>query len=210
MGAKKSKFDITKYDLTISDSIKTRTKHINKMLPNIWVNTYMNYINKHPEYPWNWLYITLNVISIDESYIKLHPTLPWDSDAYLMKKHIRYYMRDLDLQNIIFENQSNDWDYAIKDIEDKNRYKINFDSLSSNLYLTFEILDKMSYHSWNWNKVSKNDFNSEREKCKFALYKQHLSAIKIQKAYKKARYDPKYKLCRDKLNKFYDANFTTN
>ena len=61
----------------ISSTIKKRTQEVNKQLNQVWCEKWMEYIEQHPEHPWDWDGISFNP-TLTMEYVEQHPEHPWD------------------------------------------------------------------------------------------------------------------------------------
>ena len=72
----------------------------------------------------------------------------------------------------------------------------NWYEVSRNPNITMEFIEANPDKPWDWREISRNDFKKERELIRKKLIKEYEAATKIQRSFKKYRYDPKYPFCK--------------
>ena len=86
----------------------------------------------------------------------------------------------------------------VKDNPDKHW---DWKYLSKNPNITWEIVKDNSDKDWRWRCLSKNPFTKNKEIFIERKLKEHMMAFRIQCRWRRANYDPKYKLCKNRIMK---------
>ena len=128
---------------------------------------FFKFIEDNPDKPWNWNGISYNP-NITMEIIKANPDKPWDWIGISYNPNIT--------MEFVEDNPDKPWDWS---------------GISYNPNITMEFIKANPDKPWNWNGISQNSFEKERE-----LIKEHMAATKIQRSFKKYRYDPKYPFCK--------------
>ena len=148
-------------------------------------NITMEIIDKYPDKPWNW------------SGISSNPNLTMDIIEKYPNKPLHWYCwisRNPNLtMEIIEKYPDKPWDW---------------DRISSNPNLTIEMIEKHLDKPWDWNVIASNGLNYKERYLTEA--RRHLAALRIQKHWMKARYNPAYKMCRYLFFKQIKEPFTEN
>lgn len=185
-------------------------------------NITMDHVEKHPSKPWCWIGLSKNPnISLD--YMREHPEKPWDSFQYKLKNMLLIFdfpykpqenqTMDMIEQNILeMERQAdihNEMTYAnhVGPLDDEDEYSGEYeifiwDNILNNSNITLEFIEKYNKKCWCY--YGLQDANYTKAKQDFR--KKHLAALKIQQAYIRARYIPKYALCRKLHMDFYNSH----
>ena len=90
------------------------------------------------------------------------------------------------------------WNFLMK-YEDK----LDWDSISRNPNITMEIIEKYPNKSWDWHFISRNTFTKEKELFYQKYYKIYLSTFRLQQYFNRMYDNPKYKFCRDRLERLF-------
>ena len=90
----------------------------------------------------------------------------------------------------------------------KHPDKLNWEWISCNPNITMDIIQKTPYKSWNWNGISRNPFNYEKELFIEKRMKEYLAAYRIQQIWNRVLSDPYYHIGFRKMNRDYDKLFT--
>ena len=77
-----------------------------------------------------------------------------------------------------------------------------------NQNITLNIIDANPDKHWEWSCISYNPLNYKKRYLDLA--KKYLSAFRIQSHFRKAIYDPEYKLCRDIIERHYEEDYSCN
>ena len=86
----------------------------------------------------------------------------------------------------------------------KNGDKIRWGELSKNPNITWEIVKDNPDIPWDWWNLSSNPFTKNKEIFIERKLKEHMMAFRIQCRWRRANYDPKYKLCKNRIMKEYE------
>ena len=78
--------------------------------------------------------------------------------------------------------------------------------MSSNPNITWDDISDNNELGWSWNSISKNKFTYQKNLIREEINKKWMSAYKIQCAFRKYRYNPKYKFCQ-KIQMDYFKSF---
>jgi hypothetical protein len=70
----------------------------------------------------------------------------------------------------------------------------SWNGISCNPNLTMEMIEKHPDKPWNWSNISENSLNYDARYL--AEARRQLSAMRLQRHWLKARYNPAYKMCR--------------
>ena len=90
-----------------------------------------------------------------------------------------------------------DWtEYYWNEFILKNEDKIDWLQLSSN-----------SNKPWDWHGLSENLFKKNKERFMERKHLEHIAAFRIQCKWREANEDPRYELCRKRLNRDYNDLF---
>jgi hypothetical protein len=119
-------------------------------------NLTMEYVVQHPEHPWNWLGISQN-INLTMDFVEQHPELPW-----------------------------------------------NWFWVSHNKNITMDFVERHPELHWDWTGISRNDFKKSKNAFIEKKYREYLSAFKIQQWFHYIKLNPTYNYCRKRVNMFYD------
>ena len=96
------------------------------------------------------------------------------------------------------------WEVHYSNFIMKYSDNIQWLSLSRNPNITFKIVKDNPNKPWNWYWLSKNRLTKERELFMEKKLREHMTAFKIQTYWRRAHYNPKYKLCQEWLMKECD------
>ena len=77
--------------------------------------------------------------------------------------------------------------------------------IAENPNLTFDILEKNIAVPWNWFYVSSNKFNREKELFYEKYYRIYMATFRLQQYFNTAYDNPRYKFCRDRFERNWDA-----
>ena len=183
----KNNSEVFLYNLSkmISSTIKNRTQSVNKQLNQVWCEKWMEYIIQHPDHSWNWYLISRNSSLIME-YVEQHPEHHWDWDG-------------------ISQNSS----LTMEDIMQHPEHPWNWCGISQNSSLTMEYVEQHPEHPWYWFGISQNVFKKDRQQLIEKKYREHLSAFKIQKWFRKIAENPNHKsgICKRRVYATYDKLF---
>ena len=80
----------------------------------------------------------------------------------------------------------------------------DWDVLSYNPNITMEFVNANPDKPWSWKALSKNPLTKERELFMEKKLREHMAVFKIQTYWRRAHYNPKYKLCQEWLMRQYD------
>jgi hypothetical protein len=128
----------------------------------------MEMIKDNPHFKWVWYGIFQNP-NITIEFIKANLDKDWD--WYCISQN-----PNIDME-IIKDNPNLNW---------------NWSSVSLNPNIDMEIIKANPNFKWNWENISLNDFIKDKEIIK----RKYIACLKIQKAFRKYRYDPKFPFCK--------------
>ncbi len=126
------------------------------------INLSWNFFNNHPEIMWSYQQISINP-NINLDIVKKNKDKDWDYKILLYNKNIRG--KDI-LEDDIFKNlkkfivnnfdaveRKESWDFLQKC---ENQFKLNYDNISLNENITWEIVSKNINKPWNFKNLSLN------------------------------------------------------
>ena len=136
-------------------------------------------IEKYPEKPWNWEYISYNP-NITIEIIENNPEKPWDWYGISQNPNITMEMIDK------YPDKPWDWNY-----------------ISKNPNLTMEMIDKYPDKPWDWEVISKNKFTKEKELFYQKYHRIYMATFKLQQYFNRMYDNPQYLFCRTRLEKMF-------
>lgn len=86
----------------------------------------------------------------------------------------------------------------------KYEHNINWNGLSSNPNITWDIINETLNGPRDWFELSCNPFKKDKEIFMDRKLREHISAFKIQTYWRCANYNPNYLLCKKRLMREYD------
>ena len=105
---------------------------------------------------------------------------------------IQYYLKQYE----------NEWiHYFWHEFVLKNEDTIHWEWLSKTPNITWEIVKDNPDKPWDWSYLSQNQFKINKEIFIERKLKEHMMVFRIQCRWRRANYDPKYKLCKKRLMK---------
>ena len=73
--------------------------------------------------------------------------------------------------------------------------------LTENENMTWDIIQENPNGNWNYQYLSRKSFSKEKQIFMQKKYREHMAAFKIQMYWRRANYNPDYKLCKQRLIK---------
>jgi len=123
-----------------------------------YCNQLWTLIERYPEKPWDWKYISFNP-NITMEIIEKNPGKPWN--WYRISKNPNITMGIIEK----YPEREWNWEYissnpniTIEIIEKYSDKSWNWYYISENPNITMEFIEKYSDKSWNWYYISKNPF----------------------------------------------------
>ena len=193
----------------ISSGIKKRTQKVNKQIKEEWCQQWMDFVERHPEYPWSWEGISQNE-NLTMDFVERHPEYPWV--WYYISKHKNLTM------DFVERHPEHPWNWSgiskhknltMDFVERHPEYPWHWYGISYNKNLTMDYVERHPEYPWSWDWISKNEFIPEKNAFIEKIYKEHLSAFKIQNWYRKIAENPNHKsgICKRRVNAAYDKLF---
>ena len=117
---------------------------------------------------------------------------------------------------IVKDNPDEDWNWrglsgnqniTLEIVKDNINKDWSWNRLSYNPNITWEIVKDNPDEDWYWGWLSSNPFTKNKEIFIEQKLKEHMMAFRIQTYWRRANYDPKYKLCKNRLMKQYEMLF---
>lgn len=170
-------------------------------------NVTIDFINKHPCEQWSWYHISHNV-RLSASMLKKYINKPWDWNSMMTNPFITLEIIEIikgfceksHIQSLAFK-----YSHIVMTLNDL--YKIPTEELewhyvSLNKHLSFDFIDKYPDKEWDWYQLSNNSYDYENRYNN--KIKKQLMAFRIQCYWRKCYYDPKYLICRNRLERDYE------
>ena len=190
----------------MSKTTKKRLINLEKYIQNKWDIHYWNFLMKHqdklnfqctskntnitteiiekyPEKPWDWYYISYNP-SITMEFIQKYSEKPWN--WYYIS-----YNPSITIE-IIEKYLEKPWDWYY---------------ISLNPNTTMEIINKYHYKFQSGWSISSNKFTPEKELFYQKYYRIYLATFKLQQYFNRMYDNPKYLFCRNRLDKLFSESF---
>jgi hypothetical protein len=139
---------------------------------------------------WSWFALSKNP-NITPNDVKANHDKPWS--LHELSSHPNFFLKDfIECTNVCSNPNINDI------------HMINHIGINANL--TLQCVLSHPNVQWNWQEVSRNPNVTKLQTSELAkVVRRFIAACKIQSAFLEAYYNPDYKLCRDRLNREYNA-----
>ena len=146
-------------------------------------NITIEFIKSNPDKPWDWESISCNK-NITWEFIEAYPDKPWDWDYLSKNINITW--------DIVSSNPNKPW---------------KWEYLSKNKNITCDIIQTNPNKPWYWEWLSNNLFTKEKERFMESKHLEHIASFRIQCRWRRSNEDPRYELCRKRINREYEALF---
>ncbi len=165
----------------------------------------LNMIKENPNLHWDKMGLLYNYnITSDfimyNGFIDFIDVLPYLQHIHDININILTSFSELNFNSDVISNSR----YIYMEDVENNILNWSWESLSNNINLTFDIINKNLDKQWNFISISYNSFQEYKKKFFEKFYREYMACYKIQQYYYRALTDINYKLCHIKLNHDYD------